>query len=217
MSTVIIVEDHQLLAETLRAALAARNIDAVIAAPAHAELLVPALLAAQPALVLLDLDLGEHGDSTSIIAPLGAAGIRVLVVSGSANRERIALAFEAGGFGYHAKSDGFDLLVAKTVAALTSSEPLDAPLRRTLRDDLAHARRERATVLAPFERLTDRERDTLLALSTGLSVTAIAAAWVVSEATVRSHVRGVLAKLDVPSQLAAVAMALRSGWLPLAS
>jgi DNA-binding CsgD family transcriptional regulator len=35
----------------------------------------------------------------------------------------------------------------------------------------------------------------------------------VSEATVRSHVRGVLTKLDVTSQLAAVALALRSGWL----
>jgi DNA-binding NarL/FixJ family response regulator len=44
-------------------------------------------------------------------------------------------------------------------------------------------------------------------------VTEIARGWVVSEATVRSHVRGVLTKLNVGSQLAAVAAALDAGWL----
>ena len=89
-------------------------------------------------------------------------------------------------------------------------------MNREARNLLA-ARVARDAVFAPFTRLTDRERDTLVALSRGLSVHGIAAEWVVSEATVRSHVRGVLAKLDVPSQLAAVALALRTGWLAVAS
>jgi DNA-binding NarL/FixJ family response regulator len=67
--------------------------------------------------------------------------------------------------------------------------------------------------LAPFRTLTEREREALLAMGHGQSVSEIAAAWVVSEATVRTHVRGVLGKLDVRSQLAAVGMALRCGWL----
>lgn len=217
MSIVVIVEDHQLLAEVLRAALAQHGIVADIMAPASARVLVPALVSARPSLVLLDLDLGEHGDGTSVITPLSTAGIRTLVVSGTSDRERIALAFEAGAFGYHAKSDGFELLVARASAALTSPRPLDGSLRQELVNDLARIRRDRARVLEPFARLTDRERDTLLALSTGRSVHDIAADWVVSEATVRSHVRGILAKLGAPSQLAAVAMALRCGWLPVAS
>ena len=144
-------------------------------------------------------------------------GIRTLVVSGSADRERIGLAFEAGAFGYHSKSDGFDQLVTKTAAALASVRPLDELLRRELREELANTRRVRCRRPRAV-RPPDRPRaDTLLALSTGLSVHAIATQWVVSEATVRSHVRGVLAKLDAPSQLAAVAMALRSGWLRAAS
>jgi two-component system, NarL family, nitrate/nitrite response regulator NarL len=44
-------------------------------------------------------------------------------------------------------------------------------------------------------------------------VAAIAADWFVSEATLRSHVRSVLGKLGVSSQLAAVTAAVRSGWL----
>ena len=65
----------------------------------------------------------------------------------------------------------------------------------------------------PFARLTDRERDTLQALARGRTVHEIANSWVLSEATVRTHVRSVLAKLNVPSQLAAVSLALRSGWI----
>ena len=213
MGSVIIVEDHRLIAETLRAGLASVGIDAQLATPAQPAVLVATLRAAAPVLVLLDLDLGEYGDSTGVIAPLASSGIRTLVVSGTADRERIALAFEAGAFGFHPKSDGFDALVTKTSAALTSARPLDEPLRRDLLAELGRTRAARADTYARFERLTDRERDTLVALSRGFSVQAIAAQWVVSEATVRSHVRGVLAKLEVASQLAAVAYALRTGWL----
>ena len=217
MTQVVIIEDHLLLAETLRAALTSEGISAELVAPDEPAALVIALLEVAPKLVLLDMDLGVHGDSTAVIAPLATAGIRTVVVSGSADRERIAVAFEAGAFGYHSKADGFATLMTKSAEALVSAEPLDEPLRRALRHELACARASRATAFKPFTELTDRERETLRALSSGLSVHAIASEWVVSDATVRSHVRGVLTKLDVPSQLAAVALALRSGWLANAS
>jgi DNA-binding NarL/FixJ family response regulator len=67
--------------------------------------------------------------------------------------------------------------------------------------------------LAPFETLTPREQQVLRALSVGLTVPRIAERWVVSEATVRSQVHAVLRKLDVRSQLEAVAAATRVGWL----
>jgi DNA-binding NarL/FixJ family response regulator len=209
---VVIVEDHLLLAEILRATLAARGITAGIAAPAPMASLAATVRAAEPAVVLLDLDLGAHGDSTALIAPLAADGIRVVVMSGTTDRERLALAFEAGAAGFHAKAVGLEPLIAKTRAALAGHD-LDAPLRHGLRTDLARIRTARAVALAPFRQLTERERDTLIALCSGLAVQRIATEWVVSEATVRSHVRNVLVKLGVSSQLGAVALALRSGWL----
>ena len=54
----------------------------------------------------------------------------------------------------------------------------------------------------------------LAALADGLSVAMIAARDVVAEATVRTQVRGVLVKLGVSSQLAAVARARDAGWSP---
>lgn len=71
---------------------------------------------------------------------------------------------------------------------------------------------EAAARLALFARLTSRECDILAGLSAGKSAEQLAAEHVVSLATERSHIRGVLEKLDVNSQVAAVALAWRLGW-----
>jgi DNA-binding NarL/FixJ family response regulator len=53
----------------------------------------------------------------------------------------------------------------------------------------------------------------LRSLARGQSVATIASRCYVAEATVRTHVRGVLTKLGVGSQLEAVALAHQAGWL----
>lgn len=213
MTRVLVVDDHELLAQTLRITLTATGVDADTLPPAPLPEVQQRVLEIRPELVLLDLDLGEWGDTTPIIAPLTAAGIRVLVVTGVVDRVRIALALEQGAVGFQPKSFGFDALLAKTTAALADPGALDLELRVSLLTELAQVRSARSQAMAPFLRLTEREQATLVELSEGRSVTDIARTWVVSEATVRSHVRGVLTKLGAPSQLAAVAVALRAGWL----
>ncbi len=213
MKRIVIVEDHLLLAHTLRANLAAEQMDAVVVSPDSLESILAQVLLLTPDVVLLDLDLHECGDATPLISPISAAGIRVLVVSGTTSRPRVAQALSAGAFGYCAKSVGFEQLVSKISATVQASSPLDTELRRELADELRH----RNTNVRRFEALTERERATLLALASGLSVRDIAREWVLTEATVRSHVRALLTKLEVSSQLAAVAAALSAGWLPLAS
>jgi len=210
--SVAIVDDHLLVAESLRQALLERGVAAVVIAPAAPAIVLDAVRRAQVELVLLDLDLGPHGDSTPVITRLAAAGIRVLTVTGVADELRIAAALEAGAIGYQPKAAGFDALVAQTTVALTAGGPLQPELRARLLGELDGARRLRAQAQEQFRRLTDRESDTLRALGDGLSVRDIADQWVVSEATVRSHVRGVLSKLGTKSQLAAVALAARHGW-----
>jgi DNA-binding NarL/FixJ family response regulator len=213
MRGIAIVEDHRLLAETLQITLTERGIETEVVELCEPADLLAGLLERRPGLVMLDLDLGPFGDSTWLIAPLTADGIRVLVLTGTGNRLRIALALEHGAMGYQLKSAGFDVLVARAVEAIATNGPLDPDERALLLDELNEARIERARRLEPFARLTTRERDTLLALAHGRSVHEIARDWTLSEATVRTHVRSVLAKLNVPSQLTAVSVALRSGWI----
>jgi DNA-binding NarL/FixJ family response regulator len=218
MVRVAIVEDHLLLAETLGAGLAQRGVDTVIVTPQSSQdALLGDLLGRALDLVLLDLDLGALGDSTPMIGPLVQAGVRVLVVTGSADRLRVAAALEQGAIGYQLKSAGFEALLARASEALASAGPLDPRERTTLLAELAKVRAERHRALAPFTRLTAREQDTLRALGDGRAVHQIARDWVVSESTVRSHVRGILDKLGAKSQLAAVAHAERAGWFTATS
>ena len=73
-------------------------------------------------------------------------------------------------------------------------------------------RSARRQTLALFETLTGRERETLCLIAEGHGAAEIAAVWEVSLPTVRSHIRAVLAKLGVTSQLQAAATARDSGW-----
>jgi DNA-binding NarL/FixJ family response regulator len=75
-----------------------------------------------------------------------------------------------------------------------------------------HRRAQTESALAPFRRLTPREEEVLAALVDGEPAVAIAGRATVSEATVRSHIRSVLTKLGVGSQLQAVAKARHAGW-----
>ncbi|WP_051265024.1 helix-turn-helix transcriptional regulator [Nakamurella lactea] len=233
MPSIVIVDDHQLLAETVREALRRDGFDAVVVAPVGVpaggagpgtadpvESTLARILQIGPELVLLDLDLGGAGSSTPLIAPLVAAGIRVLMVTGVQDRLQIAETLGLGALGYVPKADGFDALVDAAGRAMTAEGPLDPVQHATFRRELADARAEgqrlqadRDRELVPFRRLTERERETLQALSDGRSVREIADDWVVSEATVRSHVRSLLSKLGTSSQLQAVAKAARRGWL----
>jgi DNA-binding NarL/FixJ family response regulator len=213
MPAIAIVDDHELIAEALRVAMTQSGVDAHCVKPGELDDVLAELLDLHPDLVLLDLNLGDFGETTRIVGPLVTAGIRVLLVTGVVGRVQIAAALEQGAVGYVRKSDGFAGLLAKARAALAGEDVLDAAERLRLLDELRIARTQRAAALAPFRELTEREQDLLRALAQGRTVTDIARTWVVAEATVRSHVRGVLTKLNVGSQLAAVALALDAGWL----
>ena len=65
-----------------------------------------------------------------------------------------------------------------------------------------------------LDQLTVREREVLAHLMHGRTVREIASVGVVSEATVRTQVKAILAKLDVTSQIAAVGLAHQVGWRP---
>ena len=213
MAEIVIVEDHELLAEVLRMALVKNGVDAVLLSPCPLDELTATAMKHRPALVLLDLDLGTFGDTTSMIAPLTETGARVIIVSGLTDRLRIAAALEQGAIASCSKGDSFEKLLETVMKARGSDEPLDPAARLDMLDELGRARAERACTLAPFDQLTPREQDTLRSMAHGLTVSDIAQDWVVSETTVRTHVRGVLGKLEVRSQLGAVAAALRTGWL----
>jgi len=212
-ATVLVVEDHELVAEALRTALDARGVVTSTVTPCSAASVVEAAARLRPRVALLDLELGHPvGDGVALVAPLVELGCQVLVVTGSTDRARIAGALEAGAVGYRPKSGSLhDLLDA--VSRVLAGEPVTTDAQRF--ELMAALRRHRTAQRerrAPFERLSPVEQDVLHALAEGLSVDEIAAHRRVATSTVRSQVRGILTKLGVGSQLAAVARARAAGW-----
>jgi two-component system, NarL family, nitrate/nitrite response regulator NarL len=90
---------------------------------------------------------------------------------------------------------------------------LGVSVREGLLSQLRSSRQERADRDALFVSLTKREREVLQKLALGASPEDVAKTSFVSLNTVRSQIRGILAKLDVSSVVAAVSLAYRSGWL----
>jgi DNA-binding NarL/FixJ family response regulator len=146
------------------------------------------------------------------VQPLTELGARVLVVSGTADQLRLAETVERGAVGFLSKQAPFEQLLSTVLDVVAQRPVLSTARRYELMAELRSARAARSRDLAPFETLTPRERAVLAALAQGHRAETIAAAAVVSEATVRSQIRGVLAKLGVNSQLEAVALAWAVGW-----
>jgi two-component system nitrate/nitrite response regulator NarL len=214
--TVLVVEDHALLAQSLVFALNAEGCLASVAALISPAMLLKQVRRDRPAVVLLDLDLGALGDGADLVQPLTELGARVLVVSGTTDRLRLAETVEKGAVGFLSKTVPFEQLLSTVLDVVAQRTVLSTVRRYELMAELRSARAARSRDLAPFKTLTPRERAVLSALARGQRAETIASASVVSSATVRSQIRSVLVKLGVNSQLEAVALAWTVGWFPAA-
>jgi two-component system nitrate/nitrite response regulator NarL len=213
---VLIIEDHALFAESLELALTLEGYDAR-RLPGTEEggslaTVRAAALNARPRLVILDLDLGRLGDGVALIAPLARAGANVVVVTASEERSRWGACMRQGARKVLSKSEPLQEVLG-TVRRLHHGLPVVTT--DELRSLVQAWQQESSSVVDMRRRLsllTPREREVLSALSEGRAVREIARDSVVSEATVRTQVKSILAKLEVSSQLAAVGMAHHVGW-----
>ncbi|MGH3872155.1 MAG: LuxR C-terminal-related transcriptional regulator [Pseudonocardiaceae bacterium] len=204
-ATVLIVDDHELLSCALVIALGSRGLSAQQLSPQ--ELLTRLDQPAPPGgLVLLDLDLGAGIDGARLVGPLRRAGWRVLVITGSRDQAHIAAAVAAGAVGWVPKTAPFDDLVAHAVRAAQGRSLVTDTARLRMTDVANAAREATAQRRRRWQQLTPREREILDCLASGLRAGAIAEKFTVSVATVRTQIRSILAKLEVSSQLEAVAL-----------
>lgn len=208
----LLVDDHRLLVETLQVSLTQVGF-AVSVAPcgSYDEILAEAA-AVRPSLVVLDLDLQGTGYGYDLIAPLRALGAQVLVLTGTVDRIELARCLEAGALGIASKANGFGSVLDQISRAAEGEQVTPITERTQLLADLAAHRRAEDKRKAPFEALSSRERDVLRQIVEGKQAAAIAKDSYVSLATVRTQIRSILLKLDVTSQVAAVALARQGGW-----
>ena len=213
---VLIVEDHRLFAEAVDLALtvgghAVHRIE-VPADPGSPGALLAAILKEQPLVVLLDLDLGGFGDGVRLIKPIARSGVNVIVVTGSTDRARWGEAIHSGARKVLSKSQPLHDILATVRRIIAGLPVMDREEREELVSEWTRVREECQDLRERLEQLTNRESVVLGHLMKGRAVRQIAGLSTVSEATVRTQVKSILAKLEVSSQLAAVGMAHEIGW-----
>jgi two-component system nitrate/nitrite response regulator NarL len=214
--SLIVLDDHHIVAESLVIALRGKGFDAHRIPVTTAAAMLAAAAERRPGLALLDLDLGAAPDGTvldgvELIGPLTALGWPVLVVTGTTNPDRISAAIAHGALNWVTKSADFDHLVdtATRCAAGEGALPRERRAELVARHREAQAERHRAG--ARLRLLSKRERAVLDRLAGGLTPAAIAQESHNSPATIRNQIHAILTKLEVRSQIEAVAIANRHG------
>ncbi|NHC25242.1 response regulator transcription factor [Nocardioides sp. IC4_145] len=218
---VLIIDDHTLFAESLELALSVEGYDAHRAEERASGTSAAAVLAAavrmHPRIVLLDLDLGPSGDGARMISPLLAAGAQVVVVTACVDRARWGGCLRHGARQVVSKSRPLNEILSVVRRVSQGLPVIDHAERDRLIRLWFEQRRELEVLAERLRSLTNREREVLDHLMQGHTVREIAVTSVVSEATVRTQVKSILAKLEVSSQLAAVGMAHALQWRPPSS
>jgi DNA-binding NarL/FixJ family response regulator len=166
---------------------------------------------------LLDLDLGlelgpdGHGpplDGVELVAPLCEAGWTVLVITGITDRFRLAGAIAAGASGVVARSRPFQELLHVMQAVCAGEPVLSEQQRREWLDVHCDHHLHQHQLAARMRRLSPTDREVLRLLARGHRATAVADYFVVSLAVATAHITSILTKLEVTSQVEAVALLL---------
>ena len=209
MHRVAVVDDHRFLAQTLAIALQDAGFDAVLIDPADDVVLRVSQWRAS--VVLLDLNLVDGSGGDELIPALSRERA-VVVLTAETEVARWGACLLSGAVGVLSKAAPLEEVVTAVSAAVEGRPVVGAAERTTWLRAADRKKAEQEQALAPFRRLTPREEEILAALVEGEPAARIAQRSTVSEATVRSQIRSVLAKLGAASQLQAVAHARRAGW-----
>ncbi|RME46847.1 MAG: DNA-binding response regulator [Deltaproteobacteria bacterium] len=197
---IMIVDDHPVVREGLRAMLATQSDFEVVGEAANGKDLLERYPQAKPDVIILDLEMPRMDGLTAIEA-LASAPVAIIVLTAFDTDERIVSAIKAGARGYLLKGAAREELFTaiRTVHAGDSLlQPVVATrLMRHLRHDVSE--------------LTPRELEVLGLVARGLRNREIAEELFISERTVKFHLRSIMDKLDAKTRTEAVSRALSRG------
>lgn len=204
-----------MLAGALQIAIGAQPDMDCVGAAQTAEEAVALVAASHPDTVLMDIRLpGTDGIEATRQVKAACPQVRVLILTADATPARLAAAAAAGASGFLAKDSPFPDVLAAIRAQVDGKFLVEQNTLAALIEGLDRASPPLDGPIPDRARLTVRERQVLALTGDGLDPQAIARRLVVSRHTARGHVKNILIKLGEHSQLEAVVIATRAGYLP---
>jgi DNA-binding NarL/FixJ family response regulator len=214
---VVVVDDQAMVRAGFAALLAAQSdIDVVGEAPDGAQG-VELSLRTRPDVVLMDVRMPVMDGleaARRLLAPAAGADHRprVLMLTTFDVDDYVYEALRAGASGFLLKdAPPADLIAAVRVVAAGDALLAPSVTRRLIADFTRERPAARSRPAGRPKGLTERETEVLAQVARGLSNAEIAAALVVAEQTVKTHVSRILAKLDLRDRAQAVVFAYESG------
>jgi len=207
----LLVDDHALFREGLISLLAYQNDFTVVGEAEDATGALDQARALKPDIVLMDVELpGQDGVSVTRRLKVEMPAVTIVMLTVRDDSQTLFEAIKAGAQGYLVKN--------------VRSRELLEQLRALARGEAAISRRMAARILeeirgqdeplGPEEELTAREMEVLELVAGRLSNAEIAKRLVVSEHTVKNHMKSILSKLHLHSRRQAAAYGIARGWVP---
>ena len=219
MTRIVIVDDQDMMRAGLRAILDGSDGIAVVGEARDGAEAVRLALRERPDVVLMDLRMpGVDGvEATRLLrSDARLAGTRVLVLTTFDGDAELVAALRAGASGFLAKSAGPDELVSAVRAVAEGQAALSAEALSTVVDDAARRAARHAPddeLVRRVARLTERERDVVIAAARGADNLAIAGRLHISPFTVKTHLNRAMTKLGARDRAQVVVLAHRAGLL----
>jgi len=196
--TTLIVDDHEVVREGLRLSLSRAPHIRVIGEAADGEAAVELAERRKPNVVIMDVRMpGMDGLEATKLLTERVPESAVLIFTAYSERSLLSRGLESGAKGYVLKEAPHETLLRAIEKVATGEGYVDPALMPAFlagKDD---------------DTLTAREREILQLLADGMSNADVATKLFISQETVKSHVRHILAKLEADTRTQAVAIALR--------
>ena len=204
---VLVVDDHAIVRRGLRGLLEIVDDIDVVAEAADGEQAVRLAASRAPDVILMDLVMPVM-DGINAIREIKAQapGVEIVALTSFIEEEKVVSALEAGAIGYLLKDADERAVIEAIRAAHDGEVRLDRAVAALLTERL-----RRKPTPPPVEPLTEREREVLRLLGSGLSNKEIAARLAIADCTARTHVSNVLGKLGLASRTQAALYAVEHG------
>lgn len=207
--SILIVDDHSVVRQGVRAFLEAQPDLSVVGEAASGEQAVQLAQQCLPDVVLMDLLMsGMNGIEATRLVKLVSPRSQIIVLTSYYEDEHIFPALRAGAISYTLK----DIHPTELVEAVRKAARGESVLHPRVASRVIQEVREfKPAVPAAFAELTERELDVLRLIAEGESNATIAEKLVLSEKTVKGHVSNILSKLHIIDRTQAAVFAWQQG------
>jgi DNA-binding NarL/FixJ family response regulator len=207
----LLVDDHALFREGLVSLLSYQDDFTVVGEAEDAESALTQARVLEPDIVLMDIELpGEDGIRTTQRLKQDLPAVTVVMLTVRDDSETLFEAIKAGAQGYLVKN----VRSRELLEQLRGLARGEAAISRRLAARILEEIRSQSEPAGPEEELTARELEVLDLVVARLTNAQIAERLVISEHTVKNHLKNILAKLHLRNRRQAAAYGVARGWLP---